>query len=348
MPARPARSEGTMIDLVTGATGFIGGHLAERLLREGREVRVLCRPGSESKLPAAIAARVQIALGDLRDEGSLISAVAGVSRVFHCAGHVSDWGTAAEFAAANVRGTEVLYRAARAANVARAVHFSSIAAFGTPSPAYFDDTSPLGGGGGAASRDEYSVTKASGEAVAKAAFEAGLPLTILRPAVVYGPRGTWLEEPLAMIQQRKMFLLGGGAGTCHPCYIENLVDAALLAAEHPRALGEAFIVGDGESISFRDYFDAVASIAGRDPIRRSIPLPVARTMAFTFEAVARLRRATTRPLLTHAAIDMVTTKSEMSIRKIREELGFQPRYSFARAIEELRAIYREAPQTRGV
>ena len=320
-----------MIDLVTGATGFIGGHLAERLLRDGRHVRVLCRPGSESKLTAAVATGAQLVRGDLRDEPSLIAAVAGAARIFHCAGHVSDWGTADEFAGANVRGTEALYRAARAAGVRRVIHFSSIAVFGTPSPKYFDDGTPLDG----RARDGYSLTKARGEAVAREAFEAGLPLTILRPAVVYGPRGTWLEEPLAMIGAGKMFLLGGGVGTCHPCYIENLLDATVLAADHAGALGEAFIVGDGESISFRDYFDAVARIGGHGPVRRSIPLPVARTMASSLEAVARLRRTAARPLLTHTAIDMVTTKSEMSIRKIREQLGWTPRYSFSSAVEEL-------------
>ncbi|WP_394838740.1 NAD-dependent epimerase/dehydratase family protein [Pendulispora rubella] len=325
-----------MIDLVTGATGFIGGYLAERLLRHGRQVRVLCRPGSETKLTAAVAKDAQIARGDLRDEDSLTAAVAGAARVFHCAGHVSDWGTPDEFAATNVRGTEALYRAAHAAGVERVVHFSSIAAFGTPSPKYFDDATPLDG----LARDGYSLTKASGEAVAHRAAEAGLPVTILRPAVVYGLRGTWLEEPLSMIQQGKMFLLGGGSGTCHPCYIENLIDATLLAAEHPAALGEAFIVGDGESISFRDYFNAVAAIAGRGPVRRSIPLPVARTMASSFEAMARFRRTATRPLLTHTAIDMVTTQSEMSIRKIREQLGWTPRYSFSSAMEELSALTR--------
>ncbi|WP_394827708.1 NAD-dependent epimerase/dehydratase family protein [Pendulispora albinea] len=326
-----------MTDLVTGATGFIGSHLAERLVREGRRVRVLCRPGSESKLPADLRPRVEVMHGDLRDHASLGRAVAGVARIFHCAGHVSDWGSQDEFAATNVRGTEALYRAAREAKVERAVHFSSIAVFGTPSPAYFDDATPTHG---TKSRDGYSTTKAEGEEVARKAFAGGLPLTILRPAVVYGPRGTWLEEPLSMIRQGKMFLLGGGAGTCHPCYIENLVDATLLAAEHPRALGEAFIVGDGEPVTFREFFGAVASLAGRGPIERSIPLAVARTMASSFETIARLRRATSRPLLTHAAIDMVTTTSAMSSRKICELLGFAPRYSFARAFEELRALYR--------
>lgn len=324
-----------MTDLVTGGTGFIGGHLAERLLREGRNVRVLCRPGSETKLPRFVSERAQITFGDLRDEASLRAAVVDAARVFHCAGQVSDWGSRSDFEAANVRGTELLYRAAQRAGVKRVVHFSSIAVFGTPAPPYFDDASPLGG----KSRDGYSLSKASGERAALSAFEAGLPLSILRPAVVFGRRGTWLEEPLAMIERGRMFLLGGGAGTCHPCYIENLVDAALLASEHPAALGEAFIVGDGESISFREYFNALASIAGTEPVRRSIPLAGARLMASAFETAARVRGATKRPLLTHTAIDMVTTKSTMSTRKIQERLGFRPRYSFARAIDELRAAY---------
>jgi nucleoside-diphosphate-sugar epimerase len=327
------------LDLVTGATGFIGGHLAERLLREGRTVRVLCRPGSERRLHAGIAGRVQVVAGDLRDETSLRASVAGVERVFHCAGHVSDWGAPDTFEAANVRGTEILYREALAAGVLRAVHFSSIAVFGTPSPPSFDDETPLA----TASTDGYTATKVQGEDVTRAAFAAGLPVTILRPAVVYGARGTWLEEPLAMIEQGKMFLLGGGRGTCHPCYIENLLDATLLAATHPRAPGQAYIVGDGERITFREYFDAVARVAGRPPVRRSIPLPLARTMATAFGAAQRFRARPdeTRPLLTQAAIHMVTTVSEMSDRKIREELGFEPRYTFARAIDELRARYRE-------
>jgi nucleoside-diphosphate-sugar epimerase len=331
-----------MTDLVTGATGFIGGHLAERLLREGRKVRVLCRPGSEAKLPPAVAAGAQITVGDLLDEASLHAAVAGAARIFHCAGHVSDWGSRGDFEAANVRGTELLYRAAQRACVKRVVHFSSIAVFGTPSPPYFDDASPLGG----ESRDGYSLTKASGERIAMGAFEAGLPLSILRPAVVFGWRGTWLEQPLAMIEQGRLFLLGGGAGTCHPCYIENLLDAALLAAEHPAAIGEAFIVGDGESFSFREYFDALASIAGKGPVRRSIPLPAARLMASAFETAARVRRSTKRPLLTHAAIDMVTTQSVMSTRKLHERLGFRPRYRFTRAIDELRKEYAEKASLR--
>ncbi len=319
------------IDLVTGATGFIGSHVAERLLREGRDVRVLCRGGSEKKLPSDVAARAEVALGDLADRTSLERAVAGVDRVFHCAGHVLDWGTEAQFRAMNVQATAWLLDSSREAKVSRFVHMSSIAVFGTPSPARFDDDSPYGD-----SRDLYSRTKVEGEKLALDAAKTGLPLTVLRPAVVYGPRGTWLEEPLSMIEQGKMFLLGGGEGTCHPCYIENLLDATMLAATHDEALGEAFIVADDDPISFREYFDALATIAGKPPVRRSIPLGIARFTAGAMELGARAIGSESRPLLTRAALHMVTTKSAMSMRKIKERLGFAPRYDFADAIAELR------------
>ncbi len=326
-------------DLVTGATGFIGRHLARRLLAEGRAVRVLCRPESLHKLDPATRGAAEIAPGDLRDDASVCRAMRGVGRVFHCAGHVSDWGSEERYVAVNVTGTERMLAAACEEHVDRFVHLSSIAVFGVPSPPCFDDSSPYGSG-----RDPYSRTKIAGEQAAlRAHGERGLPVTVLRPAVVYGPMSTWAEEPVAMIRRGRMFLLGGGSGTCHPCYVENLVDAMLLAAVHPRAVGNAYIVADGESISFAEYFNHLARIVGRGPIRRSIPLPVARAVAAGLEAVARLRRSDARPLLTHTAIDMVCARSRISRRRIEEELGFAPRYGVASAMAELERWFGTRP-----
>ena len=323
-------------DLVTGATGFIGRHLAQRLVQDGvkngRKVRVFCRRGSAEKLPGELLEQVDVAFGDLRDRDSIDAAVSGVSRIFHCAGHVSDWGSVDRFHAANVQGTEWFLEAAARERVSRFVHLSSIAVFGVPAPAYFDDQSEYGPGA-----DLYSRTKiASERLVFRYARERGLPVAVLRPPVVYGKDGTWLEEPLRMIEKGKMFLLGGGKGTCHPCYVGNLVDAMLLVADHPAAVGRAYIVGDDQPISFREYFNHVARLADAGPIERSIPLPVARTTATVMEAISRLRRTESRPMLTHTAIHMVATPSRMSMRKIREELQFQPRYTVESAMAEIR------------
>lgn len=320
-----------MTDLVTGATGFIGSYLAERLIASGRPTRVLCRSGSENKLPASVSKSAEISIGDLRDRESLIAAAAGVTRIFHCAGHVQDWGTPGEFDDANVRGTRWLFEAAVAAGtVKRFVHFSSIAVFGTPSPPRFDDDTPFAD----APRDGYTRTKIEGERIAKE-FAQQLDVVILRPAVVYGRRGTWLEQPLHMIEQGKMALLGGGVGTCHPCYIENLIDATMLAAEHPAAKGRAYIVADDDPITFRDYFNGVASLAGKGPIKRSVPLSIARLSASAMELGAKAIGSKSRPLLTQTAIDMVTTKSTMSMKRVERELGFAPRYKFADALKQL-------------
>lgn len=322
-------------DLVTGASGFIGRHLAERLLEDGRTVGVLCRPSSVAKLSPMIRGNARIIKGDLRDRESLRAAAHGARMIFHCAGHVSDWGADEEFVQSNVQATEWLLDAAAEKSVERFVHLSSIAVFGVPSPPFFDDETPYGPG-----RDGYSRTKIEGEKrVLRSHAEKGLPVTILRPAVVYGPYGTWVEEPLRMIRQNRIFLIKGGTGTCHPCYIENLVDAILLAAGRPEAIGQAYIVGDDESISFRRYFDYLAAMEAKAPIRRSIPLPAARAMATAFEALARLNKSSSRPLLTHAAIDMVTTTSRMSMEKIRKDLGFKPRFTVEAAMSRLQEFY---------
>lgn len=318
------------MDLVTGASGFIGRHLAIRLLKEGRKVRVLCRPGSVKKLAPEIQAQAEVAPGDLTDRASIERATKGITRVFHCAGHVSDWGTEKEFFATNVQGTQWLLE--NSANVSRFVHLSSIAVFGVPSPAYFDDQSPYGTG-----TDLYSRTKIEGEKIAfRFQRERGIPVTVLRPAVVYGIFGTWFEEPYKMAQKNKLFLLGGGKGTCHPCYIENLIDAMLLVAEKPEAIGQAYIIGDNEPITFERYFSFVAELAGKPPIKRSIPLLAARAMATSFEAIAKLTQSRIRPLLTHTAIDMVCTTSRMSLDKIQHELKYKPRYGVRAALSDLR------------
>jgi nucleoside-diphosphate-sugar epimerase len=110
-------------------------------------------------------------------------------------------------------------------------------------------------------------------------------------------------------------------------------------AEKKEAIGQAYIVGDGESISFKEYFNSIADLVGKAPIRKSIPLPIARGLATMMENTARLTRSRSRPLLTHTAIDMVCTPSQMSIQKIKNELGYRPRFGTKEAMQSLKDSY---------
>lgn len=319
-------------ELVTGATGFIGRHLSEHLLREGRKVKLFCRPESEHKLLPHSKESAEIVVGDLRDQDSIDKAMHGVERVYHCAGHVLDWGPQDTFYATNVQGTQWLLEAAVEQKVKRFIHLSSIAVFGVPSPTYFDDKSPYNPG-----KDFYSRSKIEGEALAfQYHRDHGLPVVVLRPSVVYGPGSGWVEEPLRLIRQNKMFLISGGKGTCHPCYIDNLINAMLLASEHPNAIGQGYIVGDNNSITFEEFFNHLAKIVGAKPVKKSIPLPLARIMASLFESTHKRLKLGARPFLTHTAINMLTTHSTLCMGKIRRELNFEPEFSVEEGMDQLK------------
>lgn len=252
--------------LVTGATGFIGGRVAERLVGEKRaSMRALTREPSKAEGLAKLG--VEVVPGNLVDFSSLERAAQGCSMVIHAAAQVSSVPNRAVFEQSNVQGTENLLRAAEAAGVARFIHLSSIAVFALAASGEVTDSSPRHHAG-----DPYCDTKVDAEeAVFRAHRDRGLAITILRPSSVYGPASThWSVIPLKRIKKGKMLLFNGGRGLLNYVYIDNLVDAIFLAAQDDRSIGEAFIVSDGAT-SWGDYFGAYARMAGKDHIR-SIPL----------------------------------------------------------------------------
>src|SRR5712692_3793945 len=178
--------------LVTGATGFIGGHVTERLVGERRaEVRALVRDPAKAQGLAKLG--VEVVAGDLTDLASLERAVNGCSAVIHAAAQVSSVPSRAAFELSNVAGTDNLLRAAAAARVARFVHLSSIAVFGLATSGEVDDQRRRERSG-----DPYCDTKCDAEELAFRAHREGrLPVTILRPSAVYGPGSThWSVVPI--------------------------------------------------------------------------------------------------------------------------------------------------------
>jgi len=324
-PADPDRDN---LCLVTGASGFIGGHLTEALVHEGYQVRCLVRASSDTSLLDRLG--VEIAVADLTDGQALTRAVQGCRYVVHCGALVSDWALPEEIIEVNVTATRNLAGAAAQAGVARLVHFSTTDVYGHPTRPGVDESYRASG-----FSNWYAQTKLDAEAeVRRAEAEGGLEVVILRPATVYGPRSLDVIGNIAKaIRGRHMLLIDGGRAIAGLCFVENLVDAALTALRHDDAAGQAFNVTDGLDVTWRRFTDDLASGLGYPPARYSLPYKMASGVGVGLEQGNRLLlRATGRtlpPLLSRQAVQVLGRDQDFSNRKAREQLGWEPRVDYA-------------------
>src|SRR5882762_6785587 len=188
-----------MSSLVTGASGFLGGRLAQMLHQQGEEVTILARPTSDLKHLATTP--VRIVRGDLSDREALREAVQGVTHIFHCAACSTDWAPQQTYVAANIQGTQNLLDATQnARELQRFIHVSTTDIYGYPEIPCSEDHPFVDSG------LPYNQTKGLGEAaVWKAHREHGLSTTIIRPATIYGPRGKdFTQEIATLLRQRLM------------------------------------------------------------------------------------------------------------------------------------------------
>ena len=328
-PVDPSRDDAC---LVTGATGFIGGHLAERLVREGYQVRCLVRPTSDTSLLDGLG--VDVAVGDLTTASSLARAAEGCRYVLHCGALVSDWATGQEVTRVNVEGTRNLLAASVSASVQRFVHFSSTDVYGYPGGTAIDETYAA-----TRFRNWYAQTKLAAEQEVRRTEAAHtLDAVILRPATVYGPRSTDVVGDIARaIRGGNMVLIDGGRAVAGLCFIDNLIDAAVLALRHDAAPGNAFNATDGLDVTWREFTDGLAQGLGCSQVRWSMPYWLAQSVGFSLEhsyrAVHRVTRLTTRPLLSRQAVHVLGIDQSFSNHKARELLGWEPRVGYAAGLE---------------
>ena len=328
-PAResddPSRGE---LCLITGASGFVGGHLAQRLVAAGRRVRCLVRAGSDTSRLEAL--DVDFALGDLTAPASLTQAVEGARFVFHCAALVSDWATIEEIKRVNVAGTRALLEACAAASVGRVIHLSTTDVYGHPGRPMVDESH-----GARRFRNWYAQTKLDGEAeVRRVSRETELEIVILRPATIYGPGSKEVVGEIARaLVGGHMLLINGGRAIAGLCYVDNVVDAALLAAYGEHAGGETFNVTDGLDVTWREFTDGLARGLGCAPARWSLPYWAAQAIGFSLEHGYRILRRTTglrtKALLSRQAVAVLGVDQAFSNRKLRETLGWEPRTDYA-------------------
>jgi nucleoside-diphosphate-sugar epimerase len=313
--------------LVTGASGFIGGHLVRGLVGEGYQVRCLVRPNSDTSLLDELG--VETVMGDLTEPSSLANAVSGCSRVFHCAALVSDWATTKEIEQINVNGTRNLLEASVNASVERFIHLSTTDVYGYPDRPGVEESYES-----SRFRNWYAQTKLAAEReVRQIEQRHGLSTVILRPATVYGPGSKDVVAEIARaIRARHMLLIDGGRAVAGLCYVENLIDAALLAARHDAAPGNAFNVTDGIPTTWRQFTDDLAAGLGAPRVRLSLPYRSAYVVALMMEESYRLLRGATGltmpALLSRQAVQVLGKGQDFSNRKARELLGWEPRVDY--------------------
>jgi nucleoside-diphosphate-sugar epimerase len=227
---------------VTGATGFIGGRVCERLVQAGaRRVRALVhsthRAARIGRLP------IELCPGDLLEIDSLRQALADSTVVIHCG--VGN-------ARGIVRGTENLLSACREGTVKRFVHISTAAVYGlTPPPGSETEDAPLRLTG-----DGYCDNKGRAEGAVLRAGQQGLQVVILRPSIVYGPYSSWSTRLIKDLREHRVALIDEGKGACNTVYVDNLVDAIFASIENDRAVGNIFFITDGEAITWGDFIRA--------------------------------------------------------------------------------------------
>ncbi|GBC83019.1 3 beta-hydroxysteroid dehydrogenase/Delta 5--_4-isomerase [bacterium HR10] len=321
--------------LVTGATGLIGRRVIERLLEHGGvSIRALVRDPTKAEELRSLP--IEIAFGDITRPETLREATTGAHVIIHCAARVTERGRWEEFWQSNVEGTRHVLEAAARSGAERVVHLSSVAVYGIFPRDGTDESFPYQPCGNA-----YCDTKIEAEKIAFDYFrQRGVPLVVLRPGIVYGPRSQhWTIRIIELLKANRLFLLGRADGICNHVYVDNVVDAILLALANDAVLGEAFIITDGRATTWREFFGHYARMLGREAVPQ-LPAAPAKLLLHLVGWAFRARGRT--PPLSPKVVDYLQHRAAFRIEKAKARLGYVPRISLEEGMRRTEAWLREA------
>jgi nucleoside-diphosphate-sugar epimerase len=293
---------------VTGAGGFIGRRLCERLAGEGFTVAGLDL--DETRAGAIAAAGAEFRAADTTDAEGVARALADCTLVIHTAAIVGEWGRMDDFVRVNVGGTRNVLEGAARAGAERVVHVSSIAVWGCEHRREIDEDEPPHPYG-----NPYVDTKGASEMVARRRGAV-----VVRPGDVYGPGSNqWAVRPLEGVRSGQM-RAPAGDGIVTPVYVDDLVDALFRALTTASARGP-YTAWDGSPVPAREFFAHYARMLGVDDVPTA-PMPALRVAAAGLELAARVTGKP--PLTTQFALDYLSRTHGYSTRRIRDELGWEP------------------------
>ena len=320
--------------VVTGATGFTGGHLARALARRGDHVRALVRT-RDRRSDALEASGITICEGDLLDVDSLARVTADADVVYNIAASYRQ-ASASRDTYYDINATAVarLIEAAAETSVRRVVHCSTVGVHGDVEHPPANEEAPLRPG------DEYQRSKVEGERLGwDAAARCAVQVVIARPSGIYGPGDTRLLKLFRGIARRRFVTLGPGEIFYHLTYIDDLVEGFRLCATVPAAAGRTYILAGAEVTSLNDLVRLIADAAGVRPPRLHLPV-------WPFLAAGAVCEAVCGPLgieppIYRRRVDFFTKSRAFDIGRAKAEIGFAPAVSLTDGIQRTLTWYRE-------
>ncbi len=318
--------------LVTGATGFTGGHLARRLAQDGHEVVALARPGSDTT--GLQHAGIDVHKGQLTKRDDVMAAAAGVEKIYHIAavfrtaGHSDDY-----YREVNVGGTLNVLEAGRKLGCERVVHCSTIGVHGhIEEPPATEEYRVKPG-------DIYQRTKLDGEREAEEAIKRGQPVSIFRPGSIYGEGDLRFLKLFKALQKRRFIMIGPGKVRLHLVHIDDLVAGIKLCGSKAEALGQTFILAGPAAATLNEIIAEAATAMGVAPPRFRVPVGPIYAAGWLCELVCVPLQI--NPPLHRRRVGFFTNHREFDISKARRVLGYDPRVSYREGLQRMATWYAE-------
>lgn len=320
--------------LITGANGFLGHHLVMALQERGDTLRTLVLPGEETSWLQERG--VAIYRGDIRQPETLESPLRGVDTVFHLAAMIGVWAPMQDYYDVNVTGTKHICQAALKAGVRRMVHVSSTMVYGLGIRRLVTEDFPL-----APFPEPYAMTKAAGERVVwRMIGEDHLPAVITRLGTVFGPGDRLHFGRMAeRLRLGKGLVIGNGRNALSFCYMTDVVQGLLLAADHEHAAGQAYNVTNDQLMTQEELLRAIAEEIGAKGPLIHVPYYPLYAAAWAAEQVSAALRSHKQPIVTRLGVKLFGTENRHSIAKARKELGFAPQISLREGVRLAAAWY---------
>jgi dihydroflavonol-4-reductase len=322
--------------LVTGATGFTGGHLAQYLAGRGDDVRALVRPASRerfdrSPLPAKGVVRAD---GDLMDAAAVRRAADGVDVVYHIAATYREAGQPdSAYRAINVEGTKNVLDAARAAGATRVVHCSTGGVHGHIARPPANEDAPFNPG------DVYQDTKLAAETLARDfGASTGLDVVVARPIGIYGPGDTRFLRMFRGLARGRFPMIGSGQAFYHLTFIDDLIEGFRLCGTVPAAKGRTYILAGPRYTTLEQLIQLVAQELQVAPPRVHLPVWPFWTAGLLCELVCVPLRI--EPPIYRRRVDFYTKSRAFDTTRARTELGFAPQIDLEEGIKRTADWYR--------